>query len=86
MEIISGQAVWMFIHQVDAGQVLYAKLKGWLAVESEFYHGDKMDPGGMVFWNIKLFQSVPLATFLVGDWPDELLLSPYNLSGQKELF
>jgi hypothetical protein len=52
---ITGCEVWLFIYEMATGDVLYAKLDDLAKVGRE-YHGNKMSPGGMVFFPRDAFE------------------------------
>ena len=55
VEELTGLAVWVAVYEIEAGHLLFGRLKE-LAHRQRIYPGDKMDKGGTVFFLREDFQ------------------------------
>jgi len=68
---ITGCDVWLFVYEIETGDVLYAQLDE-LAEDLRLYEGNKMSRGGMAFFPRDAFKLWPLKEKL--DDPTQLEL------------
>jgi len=68
---ITGCDVWLFVYEIEAGDVLFAKLND-LADVLRLYEGNKMSRGGMAFFPRDAFRLWPLRSKIEKAHPGQL--------------